>query len=919
MNSNEEYLDSLLKSVEEKEASIQEAGIVEDLSELDNFSLPEELSLPNELINEEQDIFEEAFGGEITGVLGEEGVEDFAEEIAESPVEYIEEPVEEAIVENVEESIVEPIEEPEIIVQSGDTLLDILKNNPDRLLSPEQIENMFAHAEEENSANEVSDNEISADEVMSEELQQDSFDFELELETVAEYDAPVVESDVPVAGDTLFADDVQNMAEDEIMRLLQQSSDVSQSSDNDGMNMDFLFDDMSDDVNVAEIETMIDKAENNEPVSNEVEEMIQLGLKVDAGEDIPLPTAAPKVIINKIKDSFVNIFKKDKGEKEKKEKKEKKSKVKKSLFLRKNKKNKKDDTEEVQLPSWDSVPASTDIPLWDNAKDASGIPLWDNAQDASDIPLWDNAQDVSDIPAVEESEESDEFAMMKKLMASAETMPEKESDNSFFDQLFGGDSQDASDIPLWDNEQDISDAPTTEESEELDEFAMMEKLMANSQASPKENVDTSLFDQLFVDDSNVEASGISQEEFGGFVEGLFEQEPEVQMNNNDPSEISDLLNALENAETESDLNDTNVDLFAGMEQEVDLESADGLDLIPNKDEEIREKKEKKPGFFKRLFTLLTEEDEEPEEILVTAENSDGVDELGATSEENKEAMAQLDKEGPEDKKKKKKGKKGKKGETETKDGEEDDEDDEPVEDKKKKQKPKKQKKQKEPKFYDDSPKLSKKKIKATVLASISIAAAILVCSLFVPELFELRSARNAFYDGDYETSYKSLYGKNLSESDRIIFEQSEFLLALQRRVESYYNYMAIDDELRAVESLILEVNKQKDILSQAEKYGLEADAEYSYQDVLQILTEKYGVSEEDAIAINAYRQDALYTLHLRAIVAGEEFVCPDYLREYGQANVTTDTQDEEIIEETLEDILPEEEELIEAEFEEGTN
>ena len=213
----------------------------------------------------------------------------------------------------------------------------------------------------------------------------------------------------------------------------------------------------------------------------------------------------------------------------------------------------------------------------------------------------------------------------------------------------------------------------------------------------------------------------------------------------------------------------------------------------------------------------------------------------------------------------------------------------------------------------------KKKIKATVLAAISIVAAILLCSLFVPELFELRSARNAFYDGDYETSYKSLYGKNLSDSDRIIFEQSEFLLALQRRVEAYYNYMAINDELRAVESLILEVDKQEDILIQAEKYGLEAEAEYSYQDVLQVLFEKYSVSEEDALTINAYRQDALFTLHLKAIVAGEEFVCPDYLREDGQINTSADEQEEEIIEETLEDLLPEEEELTEAEFEEGTN
>jgi len=917
MNSNEEYLDSLLKSVEEKEASIQEAGIVQDLSELDGFSLPEELNLQNDIKSEEQDIFAEYIENPVEEAIVETMVETMEEPMAE----FIEEPMEESMVESVVEAVEEPIEEPEIIVQSGDTLLDILKNNPDRLLSPEQIENMFAHAEEENSMGEMFKNDMAVeetsveealtDELVAENFSADGFDFESELDSMSE-------SDIPVVGDTLFGDDVQNLAEDEIMRLLQKSSDVSQNSD-DGMNLDFLFDDMNGDANVAEIEAMIDKAENNEPVSSEVEEMIQLGLKVDAGEEIPLQAASPKVIISKIKDGFVNIFKKEKGEKdkkEKKEKKEKKTKGKKSLFSRKNKKNKQADTEEMQLSNWDSIPASTDVPLWDNVQESSDIPLWDNVQESSDIPLWDNTADASDVPMMDETEELDEFAMMKKMMAKAEAeaeaAPKEENNNNFFDQLFGNSTQETSDIPLWDNTEDESDIPLWDNEQDV------------SDEAPKNDVDTSFFDQLFTDDSNVEAESVSQEEFGGFVEGLFGQEPEVQMNNNDASEISDLLNSLENAETEADLGDTNVDLFAGMNQEgeTDLGNVGELDNIRDLDAEKAEKKEKKPGFFKRLFTLLTEEDEEPDEILVTAGNADGVDELGSTSEENKEAMAQLDKEGPDDKKKKKKGKKGKKGEkdeSDVKDDDDEDEDEEPIDNKKKKQKPKKQKKQKEPKFYDDSPKLSKKKVKAAVLASITVAAAILVGSLFIPELFELRSARNAFYDGDYATSYKALYGKKLSDSDKIIFEQSEFLLALQRRVESYYNYMAIDDELRAVESLILETAKQDDILIQAEKYGLIAEADNSYQNLLQILNDKYGVSEAEALKISGYRQDALFTLHIRAIVAGEEFVCPDYLVEYVPTDVDVDVQDQEIIEETLEDILPEEEELIEAEFEEGTN
>jgi len=131
--------------------------------------------------------------------------------------------------------------------------------------------------------------------------------------------------------------------------------------------------------------------------------------------------------------------------------------------------------------------------------------------------------------------------------------------------------------------------------------------------------------------------------------------------------------------------------------------------------------------------------------------------------------------------------------------------------------------------------------------------------------------------------------------------------------------MAVNDEERAVEALIQEVANQNQVMYEAEKQDLQAEAEASYNDVLQLLSDKYGVSEEEAITIGAYRQDALFTLHIRAIVAGEEFVCPDYLLEYAQTATDNVVQEEEIIEETLEDILPEEEELVEEEFEEGTN
>lgn len=405
----------------------------------------------------------------------------------------------------------------------------------------------------------------------------------------------------------------------------------------------------------------------------------------------------------------------------------------------------------------------------------------------------------------------------------------------------------------------------------------------------------------------------------------------------DFADISDLLSSLNDVGEKSNFDGSGIQLFtpeepaAEPEQVADLlgdlqknfENDEQLQDIPERDDDKdnKDKKEKKKGVFARLLQFLTEEEEEektPDDPL--SELSEGIETLGITSDENQEALAQLDQEDQKGKKKKKK--KGKKADQDKNDVAEGDrdEDEEPKEEKKKK-KPKKEKKQKAPKIIDDTPtpKLSKKKVRATFLFAFTVMAAIMACCLFIPELFEMREARNAYYAGDYETCYRSLYGKKLSESDQIMFERSEFMMLLQRSMDSYESYLAVGDELRALDALLQKVASQAEVMERAQENGLTEEAEASYQEIWQFLSDRYQLSEEEALKICAYEQDALYTLHLKAIVAGEEFVCPDYLREDGTGAYGVQADQEETVEAPLEDVLPEEEELVETEFEEGTD
>lgn len=336
----------------------------------------------------------------------------------------------------------------------------------------------------------------------------------------------------------------------------------------------------------------------------------------------------------------------------------------------------------------------------------------------------------------------------------------------------------------------------------------------------------------------------------------------------------------------------------------------------NKDGEKKaqdqKEKTKKPGFFSKIMDFLLEEDEDPDTEGVNEES----DQLKTTTDENQEVLKQLKKEDQEGKKKKKKKGKGKASAEEDAENEEEGDEEAGKEKKKKAKKEKKEKKEKPAEPADDTPqpKLSKKKVRSTVLFAFTIMAAIMICCLFIPELTQLSDARNAYYDGDYETCFRTLYGKRLSESDQRMFEQSQMMLSVNRNLEAYENYVAVGDELHALDTLLQAVQKQDRLLSEAEKYGLTAEAEAAYQRVLDVLAEKYQLTEAEAVAINAYEQDAVYTLRVKSIVEGTEFVLPAYLQDGSGAG----TQPQESAqEEIVEDILSEEEELPDMEYEEG--
>ena len=297
-----------------------------------------------------------------------------------------------------------------------------------------------------------------------------------------------------------------------------------------------------------------------------------------------------------------------------------------------------------------------------------------------------------------------------------------------------------------------------------------------------------------------------------------------------------------------------------------------------------EKEEKSQGLFSKIMAFLTEADDEDGE----EGRADGLE----PSDENKNILKELD---DEDKNKKKKKVKAKG-------------DEEGKEKKEKKKKEKKEKKKKEkPAAADAEGSETVKKGKRVSIKSILVIAAfcltitamiIVTCSI-IPDFFDKRKAREAFYQADYIKSYELMYGKKLDESDAIIYNKAKTILEMKRKLDSYHNYLGMGKEIQALDALMSGVEHYPEILAKAEEYRVTQEVNAIYESILSILNDKYTLAEPVAQTIIAY-DDVTYTKRLESIVYNTPFIMPE-----------EKTEEEEAV--PTEDILPEEQEMMEEE------
>lgn len=307
-------------------------------------------------------------------------------------------------------------------------------------------------------------------------------------------------------------------------------------------------------------------------------------------------------------------------------------------------------------------------------------------------------------------------------------------------------------------------------------------------------------------------------------------------------------------------------------------------------EEKREKKSEKKGFFTRLLDFFTEEEEEDEE--------QGNENLNL-SDENKGIIKDLDKEGS----KKKKNKKAKKAASEKTDKAKK----KPEKKPKKQPKPKKEKPPKEIALVTDK-KLSIKKVLPVVLVGVSVGVLLFVSINSAADYSDKREARAAYYAGDYQTCYLNLFGKDLDETESVMYGKSESILYIRLWIREFEMFAGEGDMVRALDSLIQTVDRYPQLYEYANQWNAGAEVAAGYATILNYLSANFGLTESQAQQIADEKKDIDYTRIVTAIANGksfEEWNAPELPPDAGMDEAPL----EEVPESGMEDVLPEEEEL----------
>ena len=436
-------------------------------------------------------------------------------------------------------------------------------------------------------------------------------------------------------------------------------------------------------------------------------------------------------------------------------------------------------------------------------------------------------QDSTD--STEKEDKQEEIAEVSKEPDSDRKDEVEKTDQQTFDadQFLDG--------LLLDEEQEAAQKnPLEEVNMEQEDVSQMEETKEESASSNDEAYD---LDDLLEDMGEEIRS--SEEEIADISKGdkqpenIEGQPAEEEVKTSDGDDLEDLFSLLDLDENESQ--EHNEDESSENEIPLPDNPLDDLDVVGLQEPDDEVSKKEKPVKKKSLMTILFGEPDEDDEL--SPEELEAIEQKKAEKKAKKEA-AKLAKE--EKKAAAKEEKAAKAG------------DKKKAQEEKKKVRAVKKAKQKEEEEKNAEP-----------VKPLNKPAVVFIFTLFLGGTFlfylgmnnfnytqAIQKATDYFDNQKYHKAYDEIKGVEVKEKDQDLKDRIYTVMYVERLYESYQNNIELDRQKKALDSLLRGVDKYYEYYAEAQKLGIVDDLNYSFAQIQTALQDHYGITVEQAAAIN---------------------------------------------------------------------
>ena len=114
----------------------------------------------------------------------------------------------------------------------------------------------------------------------------------------------------------------------------------------------------------------------------------------------------------------------------------------------------------------------------------------------------------------------------------------------------------------------------------------------------------------------------------------------------------------------------------------------------------------------------------------------------------------------------------------------------------------------------------------------------------------IEKATNYFENQKYHSAYDEIKGVEVKEKDQELKDRIYTVMYVERLYESYQNNLELGRQKKALDSLLRGVDKYYEYYDEAQQLGIVSDLDYSFAQIQNALQDNYGITVEQAVAMN---------------------------------------------------------------------